>query len=232
MAGRRGSRRIDREAMIDSIIDAATTVIGSVGMDGLTMRKVAAECGVGVMTLYTYVASREELIAVVIDRYLTDIPVPDVEHLVWQEQVAGVFRVVNSAFEAHPVLSEITGRQALDSLAFFRGAELALRALKRAGLSDEDAVGALDALTSFVVGFSHRKAERRLRASQSAERLARIRALPPGDFPSIVQNAVLLLTWDSERHFEDGLRFVISGIEARAALVRTGSSRSERRVSS
>jgi hypothetical protein len=181
--------------------------------------------------LYGYVRSREELIAVVIDRYLADIAVPDVEHLAWQEQVASVFRAVNSAFEAHPVLSEIIGRQTLDSLAFFRGAELALRALKRAGLPDEHAVGALDALTSFVVGFAHRKAERRLRASVSAERLARVRALPPHEFPSIVENAVLLLTWESERHFEDGLQLVIGGIESRARAV-AGRLSSERRASS
>lgn len=203
--------------MLGRIVDAATKVIGAEGMDGLTMRKVATEGGLGVMTLYGYVSSREELIAAVIDRYLADIPVPDVENLAWQEQVALVFRAVNSAFEAHPVLSEITGRQTLDSLAFFRGAEIALRALKGAGLSDEGAVGALDALTSFVVGFSQRKGERRLRASQSAERLARIRALPRSEFPSIIENAVLLLTWESERHFEDGLQLVIAGIATHAS---------------
>jgi AcrR family transcriptional regulator len=208
-----------RTRSLDEIVDAATGLVDAEGFDGLTMRKVAARCGVGVMTLYGYVRTREELIAAVIDRYLADIPVPAVEHLTWQEQLAEVFRAVNRAFEAHPVLSEIVGHQALDSIAFYRGAEVALRALKRAGLSDAESVGALDALTSFVVGFAQRKAERRLRSAQSAERLARVRALPVDEFRIVVELAGQLVTWDSERHFEDGLQLVIGGIEQRVTAM-------------
>jgi AcrR family transcriptional regulator len=208
--------------MLERIVGAATALVESEGFEGLAMRKVASRCGVGVMTLYGYVRTREELIAAVIDRYLADIPVPDVGHLSWQEQLAEVFRAVNRAFEAHPVLSEIAGHQSLDSLAFYRGAEVALRALKHAGLSDAETVGALDALTSFVVGFAQRKAERRLRSTQSAERLARIRALPDDEFRTVVELAGQLVTWDSDRHFEDGLQLVIGGIEQRVSAAPAG----------
>jgi len=212
MGGKR-TRTTNREAMLERIVEAATAVVESEGYERLTMRRVAERCGVGVMTLYGYVRTREELVAAMIDRYLVDIPVPELEHLSWQSQVAEVFRAVNRAFEAHPVLSEITGHQALDSVAFFGGAEVALRALRRAGLSDADTVGALDALTSFVVGFSQRKAQRRLRSAQSAERLARLRSLPSDEFRTVVELSGQLITWEAERHFEHGLQLVIGGIE-------------------
>ena len=202
---------------LDAIVESATQVIDAEGFDGLTMRKVAAGCGVTVMALYGYVRTREELVAAVMDRLLAEIPLPEVERLSWQEQVAEVFRTVNRAFEAHPVLSEIVGHQPLDSLAFYRGAEVALGALRRAGLSDQDVVDALGALTSFTLGFAQRQAERRLRATHSAARLVRIRALPAGEFRTIVELAGLLVTWgDAERHFEHGLQLVIGGIEQRA----------------
>lgn len=202
---------------LDAIVESATRVIDADGFDGLTMRKVAAGCGVTVMALYGYVRTREELVAAVMDHLLAEIPLPDVEELSWQGQVAEVFRTVNRAFEAHPVLSEIVGHQPLDSLAFYRGAEVALRALRRTGLGDQEVADALGALTSFTLGFAQRQAERRLRAMQSATRLARIRALPADEFPTVVELAGVLVTWgDAERHFEHGLQLVISGIEQRA----------------
>ena len=202
---------------LEAIVESATRVIDAEGFEGLTMRKVAAGCGVSVMALYGYVRTREELVAAVMDQLLAEIPLPEVEGLSWQGQVAEVFRTVNRAFEAHPVLSEIVGHQPLDSLAFYRGAEVALRALRRAGLSDQEVVDALGALTSFTLGFAQRQAERRLRAMQTAMRLARIRALRADEFPTVVELAGLLVTWgDAERHFEQGLQLVISGIEQRA----------------
>jgi AcrR family transcriptional regulator len=200
---------------LETVVDAAADVVEREGFAGLTMRKVAARLGVGVMTLYGYVRTREELVAAMIDRYLAELAVPHVEHLEWQEQVAEVFRSVNHAFEAHPILSELVGHQSLDGLAFYSGAELALRALQRAGLGESDVVGALDALTSFVTGFAQRKAERRLRATQSAERLVRIRQLPKTEFRALHELAPALVMWDSERHFEEGLRIVLDGIAQR-----------------
>jgi hypothetical protein len=91
------------------------------------------------------------------------------------------------------------------------------RALRGARLGDQEVADALGALTSFTLGFAQRQAERRLRAMQSATRLARIRALPADEFPTVVELAGVLVTWgDAERHFEHGLQLVISGIEQRA----------------
>lgn len=202
---------------LDAIVKSATRVVETEGFDGLTMRKVAAGCGVTVMALYGYVRTREELIAAVMDHLLAEIPLPDVDGLSWQEQVAEVFRTVNRAFEAHPVLSEIVGHQPLDSLAFYRGAEVALQALRRAGLGDHEVADAIGTLTSFTFGFGQRQAQRRMRSIQSATRLAQIRSLPADEFPTVVDLAGVLVTWgDAERHFEQGLQLVIDGIERKA----------------
>jgi AcrR family transcriptional regulator len=202
---------------LDEIVESAMRVIEAEGFDGLTMRKVAAGCGVTVMALYGYVRTRDELVAAVMDHLLAEIPLPDVESLSWQEQVAEVFRTINRAFAAHPVLSEIVGHQPLDSLAFYRGAEVALRALRRAGLGDEEVADAIGALTSFTFGFGQRQAGRRQRAIQSAMRLAQVRALAADEFPTIVELAGVLVTWgDAEKHFEHGLQLVIDGIEREA----------------
>ena len=48
--------------MRDRILAATLTVIGRVGIDGVTHRKVAAEAGVGLGSTTRHFASREEMI--------------------------------------------------------------------------------------------------------------------------------------------------------------------------
>lgn len=61
--------RRGRPAVIDrhQVIDAALRVIGEQGVTGLTMKAVADELGVTPMAMYRYIASKEALLALVVD---------------------------------------------------------------------------------------------------------------------------------------------------------------------
>lgn len=50
------------------IIEAAITLADRDGIDGLSMRRVATELGVGTMSLYRYVPGKAELLALMLDR--------------------------------------------------------------------------------------------------------------------------------------------------------------------
>lgn len=58
---------------LPEVVDAGLAVVTSGGLDALSMRRVAAELGVGTMTLYTYVPGRTELIDLMIDRVYGDL---------------------------------------------------------------------------------------------------------------------------------------------------------------
>ena len=59
-----------------AIVDAAAEIVARDGFDGLSMRKLAGHCGVGAMTLYGYVATKDDLLAALADRFLSDVKLP------------------------------------------------------------------------------------------------------------------------------------------------------------
>lgn len=58
------------------IVSAAVRVADVNGVDALSMRQLAAELGVGAMSLYTYVASKAELVELMVDHVFGDVARP------------------------------------------------------------------------------------------------------------------------------------------------------------
>ncbi|MEP9390703.1 MULTISPECIES: TetR/AcrR family transcriptional regulator [Gordonia] len=58
----------------DAIVDAAILIIERDGVDGLSMRRLAAELGSKPMTLYNYVANKTELLQLVLTEVAARIP--------------------------------------------------------------------------------------------------------------------------------------------------------------
>ena len=59
---------------VERLGQAAVKVLGREGFAGLTVRRVAAEAGVGAATAYTYFSSKEHLVAEVFWRRLAESP--------------------------------------------------------------------------------------------------------------------------------------------------------------
>ena len=64
---------------LDQIAEAAMRIADTEGIDALSMRRLAAELGAGTMTLYHYVRGKDELLALVTDRVMGEVIVPDDE---------------------------------------------------------------------------------------------------------------------------------------------------------
>ena len=68
----------------DLIVAAALKVVETDGGAALTMRRVADEIGVSASALYGYVANKEELVQLVLERIIQEIRIPP-EKIGWQE---------------------------------------------------------------------------------------------------------------------------------------------------
>jgi len=210
----RPARTAPSRLTLDTIVDAAADLIDADGFEALTMRRLAERCGVGVMTLYGYVRTKEELLGALADRFLAEVDLPAGDDLDWQEQVAAIFRSVRHTFLDHPELAHIVALQPLEGVAAYRGAEVVFAAFSRAGLGDREAVAAFEALTSFTAGFTLRDAARATGSAQARDPLRGIRGLPADEFRHLVGVAGVLATRGGEQQFEDGLALVIAGIAA------------------
>jgi AcrR family transcriptional regulator len=207
---RRGSTGLTRAA----VVDTAAELVSEHGFEALSMRAIAERCGVGVMTLYGYVRTREELLGALADRFFDEVELPDTDGLSWRERIGYVLRSTRRVFLAHPELVAIVATQRMDGIAAYRGAELVFSALREAGLSDEETVGAFNALSSFAVGSIQREIGLK---SADGEGLPAIGGLPVDGFPNVIALAGLLATRDPEHDFELGLDLLIGGIASRVA---------------
>jgi AcrR family transcriptional regulator len=192
-----------------AIVDAASALVAAEGFEALSMRRLAKECGVGAMTLYGYVRTKEELLAALADRFFGEVELPSGDDGPWQGQVAQVFRSVRRVFLDHPELLPIAATQRLEGIAAYRGAESIFAALRTAGLDDQQIVNAFDALTAFTIGSAQRETGIGTRGA-----LPGIGQLPAEQFAHVIRLAGPLVTRDPERDFEAGLDLLIRGIES------------------
>ncbi|WP_248580226.1 TetR/AcrR family transcriptional regulator C-terminal domain-containing protein [Nocardioides sp. InS609-2] len=144
------------------IVAAAIAYIDEQGLPGLTMRRLGAMLGVEAMALYRYVSGKEELLDAVVDELVEgmrlDDAVADAPHDGWQDFLQrlahGVRRVALRHPKAFPLVASRPPeapwlRPPLRSLDWV---EAFLSGLRDEGFTDEAAVAAYRAFTSFLLG--------------------------------------------------------------------------------
>lgn len=144
------------------ILDAAVQFIDEHGLDALTMRRLGAHLGVEAMALYRYVPGRENLLDGVVETVMDELHGdPDV-HIDprhgWADYLQRLAHGVRRLALAHPEVFPLVAsrppaapwiRPPLRSL---RWVESFLGALTSNGFSDQAAVAAYRAYTSFLLG--------------------------------------------------------------------------------
>ncbi|MFG1870572.1 TetR/AcrR family transcriptional regulator C-terminal domain-containing protein [Micromonospora arborensis] len=103
----RGAARPGGEGELsrERIVAVAIAVADADGMAELSMRRVATELGVATMSLYRYVASKDELVLHMIDAVLGDEEVPSRSTEGWRADLAAIARLEWRLFRRHPWLA-------------------------------------------------------------------------------------------------------------------------------
>jgi TetR/AcrR family tetracycline transcriptional repressor len=210
----------------DSVADAALRIIDSQGLDGLTVRALAAELGVGTMTLYWYVKNKDEVLDLVADRLLASVVIPPLEQD-WLVSVREGAIAVRSALLSHPrAVPIIVGRGSFgpNGLRLLEGS---IGVFRSAGFSDEDSAYAYLAISNFVTGFCvfETAAAEGTPTPQNIGQLARqyIALLPSDRYPNLMAAAPKLFGGDRDARFGLALDYLIAGFEARLEASRQAS---------
>jgi AcrR family transcriptional regulator len=200
---------------VADVENAGLRVLDREGLDALSMRKVADELGTGVMTLYGYVRTRDELVDRLAGRIFAAIDVAPAPGASWRVQLADALTAMHESMKTHP--------GAVDLLMLPRpmiGPTLdhvrdgLLRIVRTAGLDVDEAVAAIAASLSFVVGFTVLETAPSRREPRDEE-TARLRQLPAQEFPFLVEAADSWTHRSGADVFEAGLRNIVDGIELR-----------------
>lgn len=201
------------------IVRTAIRLADADGLDAVSLRKVAAALDAGPMRLYGFIATKDELLDLMLDATYAEIrPAGDD----WREVLRSLAEITRKAVHRHEWLADlIGGRPQLGPNALARG-EAVVAAM---GDIDLDLVmPVVAAVDSYVIGAVRREiAERRAERATGLDKRQWQQAFGPylertfasGRLPAlekVIRDAAHL---DADKTFHIGLGFLLDGIGAR-----------------
>jgi len=204
----------------ERIVAAAIDVLDAEGLAGLTMRRVARELEAGAMSLYRHVASREELLDLVLDELAAHVSI-SAGRGPWRDDAATLAREVRAALLRRRDLTLLLTARLGRGAAALGQLDRALGIFLRGGFSPRDAVLANHALGTYVSGSCTWEAaglnglvDPAARAERAREAAAYLAGLPADAFPSVAAVATELYAGTAEERFEHGLAALLDGFGA------------------
>ena len=203
----------------ERIVDAALALLDDVGLEGLTMRRLAEQLEVQAGALYRHVRDKDDLLDLLAEAICAGQRAPD-PALPWRDQLhylaANQVRMLRSHRDAARIVAGTppTGPERL------RLIDVTLRALLAGGFSEEASMQAAALLNSYVTGLVLEEdlgptgADGEPEDSPSAD--AWLTAISSGNYPSL--GRILTGLRDSaafgpEQRFTFGLEILLAGLE-------------------
>lgn len=195
---------------VEEVLAAALGVIDSGPPEGFTMRRVADALGIGVMTLYGYVASKEELLEGATVLAFAEAHEGLDDGASWEQRLRHEVRGFHELARRHPHLVTLVLQQRSAMPGLFRMRERMLDALLGAGFDQPAALRALGVLLNYALGFAGAQA-----GGAPIDLPDRIRELPPDAFPRLSAAASAYEEHLSDEAFDDGLEWLLTGLRER-----------------
>lgn len=131
----RGSRGRKQRLTVDEVVDTAISLADADGLDALSMRKVAEQLGIGTMSLYTYVESKNQLVELMLDRVIGRLPRPEPAGT-WRDRVSRAAHDELEGYLRHPWMLQVDASRPPLGPGTSDWYEYTISALDGIGLSD------------------------------------------------------------------------------------------------
>jgi TetR/AcrR family transcriptional regulator, tetracycline repressor protein len=219
-----GKADADRARLTKSaVVDQALQLADSVGLEALTIRKLATELGVTPMALYWHFRSKEELLTGLVERVWGEIDLAVDRSAPWPDQVRTLFESLVALLRAHPAAPKLLLEFDKQTEASLRPTELTLEILRGAGFDPEHAaeIARFALWNGIMLVMSEPGAEwlsLEERAQGQRKKQIMFAMLSPDAYPQLVECAVAMTSSeDPEFHYQLGVDLFIAGLEAIAA---------------
>jgi AcrR family transcriptional regulator len=212
-----GGRALRPPLSRERVLSVAVALADASGSESLSMRKLGEAVGVEAMSLYYYVANKDDLLDGMIDAVFSEINLPS-------PRVAWKTAMRQRAISARRVLSRhgwaigFMESRTSPGPATLRHHDSVIGCLRKAGFSIELAAHAFSILNSYIYGFALQ--ERSLpfdTPQQTAEPPQDILAqIPENDYPYLAEltiQHVLRPDYDYSNEFLFGLNLILDGLE-------------------
>lgn len=198
----------------DRILRAAVELADRTGIESLTMRKLAAELGVEAMTLYYYVARKDDLLNGIADIVVGEIALPATGGE-WAAAIRASAIPAHDVLLRHPWACSLMMSPARVRPARLQFMEALLGRLREGGFSPALTLLAYHALDSHILGFTLWEIGYSLGTAELAVDVpAFLRELPMTDYPNLAEHVEQHLAGSNreEGEFEFGLDLILDGL--------------------
>lgn len=216
-AREQGQSTADTKLSKQRVVLEAVGLADREGVDGLSMRRLAAVLGAGAMSLYHYVANKEELLDAMIDIVFEEIELPT-DATDWQSAMRQRAISTRQVLARHPWAIGLLESRTSPGPANLRHHEAVTACLRRAGFSVLMATHANWLLDSYVYGFALQESSLPFdTADEFADTTEDVflPQLPPDQFPYLNESAAALVAagYDPAEEFIFGLDLVLAALE-------------------
>lgn len=186
---------------VDAIVDAAVGLADAEGLEAVSMARVARQFGFTTMSLYRYLASKEELLQLMWNASARGAERIVLEGADWRARLRAWAVTQRTMLEQHPWLTQMpmaTPPMAPNSLAFV---ERGLAAMDGTGLTDQDKLRIIGLISSYTLSDARMAHD----ATRAAARAGPATAGQAGSFEALLRLLV------DERHYPRLYRLAWSG---------------------
>jgi AcrR family transcriptional regulator len=227
-AGSSKSRRATRgrapELSRDRVVSTAVAIADAEGLAAVTMRRIAMELDVAVMSLYRHVPTKEELVVLMVDHVLGEEPLPTPSSAGWRPRLEGMARLQWRLVKRHVWVGSVMSltRPMLSANGMVQ-TDACMAALRELGLPPAQALQVVLALAGLLSGVgaslqAEVETERETGLTQSdwvdEQEEAFLRLDVGNRFPNL---AAVEDPPDLDEVFELGLALILDGLAQRFA---------------
>jgi AcrR family transcriptional regulator len=208
---------LTRERVLRGAVDLADRI----GVEALTIRRLADDLGVSPMTIYHHVPSKDAIVDGMVDLVFAQIDLPPRgEH--WKSAARRRCVSARAVLNRHPWAPALMESRTNPGPATLRHHEEMLACFRRGGLTLQMTAHAGALLDSYVYGFALQEASLPFGGSEQIGDIAEqvIAAMPEGEYPTMVEftrDHVLQPGYSFGASFEFGLDMLLDGLEAAGA---------------
>jgi AcrR family transcriptional regulator len=210
MSSRKSERRPRARLSRDGIEAAALALIGEVGLEGFSMRKLAAKLGCEAMSIYHHYPSAAHLFEALVDRLV------GAAHLLpasrpWRERLVHAASDFRAMAYDHPRFFPYVALFRMNTPVCIAWLDGIIQILREAGLSDADAARCFRSFSYYLVGAFLDETSGYAKGPGAVEPVAA--EVIERDFPAVAAVAPYFQPAFFDRTYETGLTYLLDGIQ-------------------
>jgi AcrR family transcriptional regulator len=199
------------------VVEVALDVADAEGLEAVSIRRVALELHVRPMSLYSHIASKDDLLALMLNEVSGRLLVPEPLPQDWREALRAIARRAYDAYVGHPWMMQAFGRGTRVGPNMLRRAEQSAAAVAAVDLDPGDAWVALSIVHEWTLGHALHVVTLR----EDAELEGQLRSADSDEFPRMSKVFGTGREQSRDTAFAEALETVLDGIEHRFVSGRT-----------